>query len=91
MVKVSYIFCIINAYFPPNSINYHNSCCVVCNYLIRRGIAKYEAVYFVGDNQTSNRVRVESYKTRNRGAFSGSLAALVFELQWIYSPVTISK
>ena len=41
-----------------------------------RGIAKYEAVYFVGDNQAINRVRVESYKTRNRGAFSGSLAAL---------------
>ena len=50
---------------------------MVCNYLIRRGIAKYEAVYFVGDNQAINRVRVESYKTRNRGAFSGSLAALV--------------
>ena len=57
------------------------SCCVVCNYLIRRGIAKYEAVYFVGDNQAINRVRVESYKTRNRGAFSGSLAALVIGVQ----------
>ena len=51
---------------------------MVCNYLIRRGIAKYEAVYFVGDNQAINRVRVESYKTRNRGAFSGSLAALIW-------------
>ena len=30
-------------------------------------MSKYEAVYFVGD----------SSKTRNRGAFSGSLAALV--------------
>ena len=40
-------------------------------------MSKYEAVYFVGDNQASNRVRVDSYKTRNRGAFSGSLAALI--------------
>ena len=40
-------------------------------------MSKYEAVYFVGDNQASNRIRVDSYKTRNRGAFSGSLAALV--------------
>ena len=40
-------------------------------------MSKYEAVYFVGDNQAINRVRVDSYKTRNRGAFSGSLAALV--------------
>ena len=31
----------------------------------------------MGDNQAVNRVRVDSYKTRNRGAFSGSLAALV--------------
>ena len=40
-------------------------------------MSKYEAVYFVGDNQAINRVRVDSSKTRNRGAFSGSLAALV--------------
>ena len=40
-------------------------------------MSKYEAVYFVGDNQAISRVRVDSYKTRNRGAFSGSLAALV--------------
>ena len=40
-------------------------------------MSKYEAVYFVGDNQASNRIRVDSYKTRNRGAFSGSLAALL--------------
>ena len=40
-------------------------------------MSKYETVYFVGDNQAINRVRVDSYKTRNRGAFSGSLAALV--------------
>ena len=57
---------------------------MVCNYLIRRGIAKYEAVYFVGDNQAINRVRVESYKTRNRGAFSGSLAALTICNQYMY-------
>ena len=40
-------------------------------------MSKYEAVYFVGDNQANNRIRVDSYKTRNRGAFSGSLAALL--------------
>ena len=40
-------------------------------------MTKYEAVYFVGDNQAINRVRVDSSKTRNRGAFSGSLAALI--------------
>ena len=50
---------------------------MICNYLIRRGIAKYEAVYFVGDNQAIHRVRVDSYKTRHRGAFSRSLAALI--------------
>ena len=41
-------------------------------------MSKYEAVYFVGDNQTINRVQVDSSKTRNRGAFLGSLAALQF-------------
>ena len=41
-------------------------------------MSKYEAVYFVGDNQAINRVRIDSSKTRNRGAFSGSLAALLF-------------
>ena len=40
-------------------------------------MSKYEAVYFVVDNQAINRVRVDSDKTRNRGTFSGSLAALV--------------
>ena len=40
-------------------------------------MSKYDEVYFVGDNQVINRVRVASSKTRNRGAFSGSLAALV--------------
>ena len=38
-------------------------------------MSKYDAVYFVGDNQAIN--RVGSTKTRNRGAFSGSLAALM--------------
>ena len=40
-------------------------------------MSKYEAVYFVGDNQAINRVRVDSSNMRNRGAFSGSLAALL--------------
>ena len=40
-------------------------------------MSKYNAVYFVGDDQAINRVRVDSSKTRNRGTFSGSLAALV--------------
>ena len=40
-------------------------------------MSKYEAVYFVGDNQEINRVRIDYSKTRNRGAFSGSLAALL--------------
>ena len=39
-------------------------------------MSKYEAVYFVGDNQAINRVQVDSSKTRDRGAFSGTLAAL---------------
>ena len=40
-------------------------------------MSKYEEVYFVGDNQGINQVRVDSSKMRNRGAFSGSLAALL--------------
>ena len=36
-------------------------------------MSKYEAFYFVGDNHAINRVRVDSSKTRNRGAFLGSL------------------
>ena len=47
------------------------------DHFIRRGISKYDAVYFAGDNQANNRVRVGSSKTSNRGAFSGSLAALI--------------
>ena len=45
---------------------------------IRRNMLKYDAVYFVGNNEAINRVRVDSTKTRNRGAFSGSLAALLY-------------
>ena len=40
-------------------------------------MSKYDAVYFVGDNQVINRVRVGSSKTRNQGAFFGLLAALL--------------
>ena len=40
-------------------------------------MSKYDEVYFVGDNQAINLIRIGSSKTRNRGAFSGSLAALV--------------
>ena len=43
---------------------------------IRCNMLKYDVVYFVGNNEVINRVRVDSSKTRNRGAFSGSLAAL---------------
>ena len=39
-------------------------------------MSKYDATYFVGDNQAINRVRVGSSRTSNRGAFSGSFAAL---------------
>ena len=44
-------------------------------------MSKYEAVYFVGDNQAIHRVRVDSSETRNRGAFSGSLAASVYNIK----------
>ena len=50
-------------------------------------MSKYEAVYFVGDNQAINRVRVDYSKTRNRGAFSGSLAALL----WTTISVTVAR
>ena len=49
-------------------------------------MSKYEAVYFVGDNQAINRVRVDSSKTRNRGEFSGSLAALDTTIGFISYP-----
>ena len=45
-------------------------------------MSKYEAVYFVGDNQAINRVRIDSSKTRNRGAFLGSLAALIVTIDF---------
>ena len=41
-------------------------------------MSKYEEVYFVGDNQAINRIQVDSSKTRNRGTFSDSLAALIY-------------
>ena len=41
-------------------------------------MSKYDAVYFVGNNEVINRVRVDSSKMRNQGAFSASLAALVY-------------
>ena len=40
-------------------------------------MSKYDAVYFVGDNQVIKRVQVGSSKTRNRGAFLDLLAALL--------------
>ena len=43
-------------------------------------MSKYDAVYFVGDNQANNRVRVDSSRTSIRGAFLGSFAALVITL-----------
>ena len=43
-------------------------------------MSKYDAAYFVGDNQAINRVRVSSSKMRNRGAFSCSLAALNYSI-----------
>ena len=51
-------------------------------------MSKYEAVYFMGDNQAINRVRVDSSKTSNRGAFSGSLAALDFSRDGSVGPVS---
>ena len=53
------------------------SCCVPFNHFIRRDMSKYYAVYFVGDNQANNRVRIESSRTSNRGAFLDSFAALM--------------
>ena len=40
-------------------------------------MSKYDTVNLVGDNQAMNRVRVSSSTARNRGAFLGSLAALL--------------
>ena len=77
MVKVSYVLHYKCLFLPKFNKLSKFSCCVVCSHFIWRVMSKYEAVYFVGDNQAINRVRVDSSKTRNRGAFSGSLAALV--------------
>ena len=52
------------------------SSCVHFNRFIRCDMSKYDEVYFVGDNQVINRVRIGSSETRNQGAFSGSLASL---------------
>ena len=40
-------------------------------------MSKCDDIYFVGDNQAINRIRVGCSKMRNQGRFSGSLAALV--------------
>ena len=50
--------------------------CVPFNHFIRHNMSLYDTVYFVGDNQANNRVRIGSSKTSNRGAFSDSFAAL---------------
>ena len=50
-------------------------------------MSKYDAIYFVGDNQAINRVQVGSSRTRNRGAFSGSFAALFISFLQISLPV----
>ena len=61
MVKVSYILHYKCVFFPKfNKLSNFFSCCVVCNHFIRYDMSKYEAVYFVGDNQAINRVRVNS-------------------------------
>ena len=51
-------------------------------------MSKYDAVYFVGDNQAINRLRVDSSKTRNRGAFSDSLAPLIISITNILHMLT---
>ena len=62
--------------FLQNSMNYQHSFILYAfEPFIRFNISKYDTVYFVGDNEAIN--RVDSSKTRNRGAFSGSLAALM--------------
>ena len=53
-------------------------------------MSKYDAVYFVGDNQAINRVRVDSSKTRNRGALLGSLAAL-FSITFVIGHLTLTS
>ena len=73
MVKFP-VFCIINVSFFQNSMIYqHFFMLYTFEPFIRCNMSKYD--YFVGDNKAINQVRVDSSKTRNRGAFSGSLAA----------------
>ena len=43
-------------------------------------MSKYDEVYFVGDNEAINRIRVDPSTTRNQGAFSDSFAALKMSL-----------
>ena len=65
-------------FFLQNSMNYQHSFMLYAfEPFIRFNISKYDTVYFVGDNEAINRVRVDSSKTRNRGTLSGSLAALL--------------
>ena len=77
MVKFP-VFCIINVSFFQNSMNYqHSFMLYTFEPFIRCNMSKYDAVYFVGDNEAINRVRVDSSKTRNRGALIGLLAVLL--------------
>ena len=79
MVKVPYILHYKCVFFPKfNKLSkFVPVDSVVCNHFIRRDMSKYEAVYFLGDNQAINRVQVDSSKTRNQGTFLGSFAALI--------------
>ena len=52
-------------------------------------MSEYGAVYFVGDNQAINRVRIDSSKTRNQGGFSGSLAALNKTIVWFFGIISL--
>ena len=81
MVKVSCIlhykcffilkFLEISTFFP-----------VVYILIVLEGVTSKYEVYFVGDNQLINRVQIGYLKMRNRGAFLGSLAALLFINQY---------
>ena len=81
MVKVSYILHYKCVFFPKfNKLSKFFPVVWFVTILFRCDISKYEAVCFVDDNQAINRVQVDSSKTRNRGAFSGSLAALIINM-----------
>ena len=41
-------------------------------------MSKYEAVYFMGDNQAINSIPVSSFEERNQDTFSGLSAAGIF-------------